>query len=104
MVVRVTELVSQWPPTPSSGKLPGRYYFPPFLETGRDAAYGIVPRTTPDAHGGPLVPVPLSVAILGCWHVHAADYARSIVQHPDTVLTAVWDPVESRGRELAESF
>jgi 1,5-anhydro-D-fructose reductase (1,5-anhydro-D-mannitol-forming) len=50
------------------------------------------------------VPEPLSVAILGCWHVHAIDYANSIANHPDTVLTAVWDPDEERGRAGAEQF
>jgi 1,5-anhydro-D-fructose reductase (1,5-anhydro-D-mannitol-forming) len=44
---------------------------------------------------------PLSVAILGFWHVHAADYARSILDHPETTLDAVWDPDAVRGREAA---
>ena len=34
---------------------------------------------------------PLRVAVLSFWHVHAGDYARSTVQHPDTELVAVWD-------------
>ena len=44
---------------------------------------------------------PLSVAILGFWHVHAADYARSIQAHPDTRLSAVWDPDVERGGAAA---
>lgn len=47
------------------------------------------------------VPGPLSVAILGFWHVHAADYARSVTAHPDTRLAAVWDPDAERGRAAA---
>lgn len=50
------------------------------------------------------MPEPLSVAILGCWHVHAADYATSIANHPDTRLAAVWDPDAARGRALASRF
>ena len=41
---------------------------------------------------------PLSVAVLSFWHVHAAEYAHSIQQHPDTTLAAVWDNDEERGR------
>jgi len=45
---------------------------------------------------------PLSVAVLGFWHVHADDYARLVREHPDTELVAAWDPDEARGREGAE--
>jgi predicted dehydrogenase len=48
------------------------------------------------------MPKPLSIAVLGFWHVHAEEYARSIQAHPDTTLAAVWDPDEARGREGAE--
>jgi 1,5-anhydro-D-fructose reductase (1,5-anhydro-D-mannitol-forming) len=41
---------------------------------------------------------PLKTAILGFWHVHAADYARDANEHPDTELVAVWDHDEGRGR------
>lgn len=47
---------------------------------------------------------PLSIAVLGLWHVHATDYARSITEHPDTRLVAVWDPDEERGRAGAASL
>jgi len=50
------------------------------------------------------MPQPLSVAVLGFWHVHAGDYARSVLAHPDTTLTAVWDPDTERGRAGAEEF
>ncbi|NIZ91856.1 Gfo/Idh/MocA family protein [Kineococcus rubinsiae] len=38
-----------------------------------------------------MAPSPLRVAVLGCWHVHAGDYARSAVAHPDTTLVAAYD-------------
>jgi 1,5-anhydro-D-fructose reductase (1,5-anhydro-D-mannitol-forming) len=47
---------------------------------------------------------PLSVAVLGFWHVHAGDYANAVLEHPDTELTAVWDSDAERGREGAERF
>jgi 1,5-anhydro-D-fructose reductase (1,5-anhydro-D-mannitol-forming) len=50
------------------------------------------------------MPRPLSVAVLGFWHVHAGDYARSVLAHPDTTLAAVWDPDEERGRAGAARF
>ncbi|SEB57831.1 Predicted dehydrogenase [Paramicrobacterium humi] len=43
----------------------------------------------------------LSVAVLGFWHVHAADYAKAVREHPDTSLAAVWDPDAERGRHAA---
>ena len=47
---------------------------------------------------------PLTVAAIGFWHVHAGDYARSVQQHPDTTLVAVWDDDHERGRAAAEEF
>jgi predicted dehydrogenase len=47
---------------------------------------------------------PIRVAVLGFWHVHAADYARSAVEHPDTELVAVWDEDPALGRPGAEGF
>jgi 1,5-anhydro-D-fructose reductase (1,5-anhydro-D-mannitol-forming) len=47
---------------------------------------------------------PLSVAVLGFWHVHAGDYARAVVEHPDTRLAAVWDSDAERGQEGADEF
>ena len=46
----------------------------------------------------------LNVAVLGCWHVHARDYARSATAHPDTTLVAAWDPDAALGRPLAQEF
>jgi 1,5-anhydro-D-fructose reductase (1,5-anhydro-D-mannitol-forming) len=46
---------------------------------------------------------PIRVAVLGFWHVHAAEYATRIQQHPDTDLVAVWDDDRARGRQAAEA-
>jgi predicted dehydrogenase len=44
----------------------------------------------------------IRVAMASFWHVHARDYARQVVEHPDTELAAVWDEDEERGRREAE--
>jgi Oxidoreductase family, NAD-binding Rossmann fold len=49
------------------------------------------------------VPDPITVAVLGFWHVHAAEYAAQVHQHPDTKLVAVWDDDPARGRPAADS-
>ena len=46
---------------------------------------------------------PIRVAVLGFWHVHAAEYAAWVRQHPDTELVAVWDDDPDRGRAAAEA-
>ena len=46
---------------------------------------------------------PITVAVLGFWHVHAAEYAAQVHQHPDTKLVAVWDDDPVRGRAAADS-
>jgi predicted dehydrogenase len=46
---------------------------------------------------------PITVAVLGFWHVHAAEYAARVHQHPDTELVAVWDDDPGRGRAAAEA-
>jgi 1,5-anhydro-D-fructose reductase (1,5-anhydro-D-mannitol-forming) len=50
------------------------------------------------------VPRRIGVAVLGFWHVHAADYAQLVQAHPDTELVAVWDGDEARGRAGARDF
>ena len=52
----------------------------------------------------PTVSSPLRVAVIGAWHVHAGDYARQTVAHPDTELIAVWDDDPDRGAALAEQY
>ena len=46
-----------------------------------------------------MVPRPLSVALLGLWHVHAAEYAAEILDRLDARLTAVWDPTPGFARQ-----
>ena len=50
----------------------------------------------------PTASSPLRVAVIGAWHVHAGDYARQTVAHPETELIAVWDDDPDRGAALAE--
>ena len=49
------------------------------------------------------MPDPITVAVLGFWHVHAAEYAAQVHQHPDTKLVAVWDDDPARGRAAADA-
>jgi len=46
---------------------------------------------------------PIRVAVLGFWHVHAAEYAGWARQHPDTELVAIWDDDQDRGRAAARA-
>jgi predicted dehydrogenase len=50
----------------------------------------------------------IRVAILGFWHVHAADYAAEAQANPDTEIVAAWDEDAPRGatraRELGVPF
>lgn len=41
------------------------------------------------------------MAILGFWHVHAADYAAEAQAHPETEIVAAWDDEPSRGAARA---
>jgi 1,5-anhydro-D-fructose reductase (1,5-anhydro-D-mannitol-forming) len=52
----------------------------------------------------PLRVVPLRVALLGLWHVHALGYAAEVNEHPDTRLAAVWDDDVARGRDGAKQL
>lgn len=44
----------------------------------------------------------IRLAMLSFWHVHANDYARQANEHPDTVITAIWDEDVARGKKEAE--
>jgi predicted dehydrogenase len=55
-----------------------------------------------NAQGGQPVHNPITVAVLGFWHVHAAEYAARARQHPDTTLVAAWDDDPHRGRAGAD--
>jgi predicted dehydrogenase len=46
----------------------------------------------------------LRLAILSYWHVHAKDYARDASNHPDTVVTTVWDSDPQRGAAAAQEI
>lgn len=46
----------------------------------------------------------MNVAVLSFWHVHAGDYSRSVVEHPDTELVAIWDDDAARGEAAADKF
>ena len=50
------------------------------------------------------MPNPIKVAVLGFWHVHAAEYAARVRQHPETKLVAVWDDDLARGQAAAEGL
>ena len=43
----------------------------------------------------------IRLAILGFWHVHAADYAAEAQAHPGAELVAVWDEDPARGTARA---
>ena len=47
---------------------------------------------------------PIKVAVLGFWHVHAAEYAGLVRQHPETELVAAWDDDPARGRASADAI
>lgn len=47
---------------------------------------------------------PLRIAVVSFWHVHAGDYARAAVQHPETELVAIWDDDAERGSSAAEQY
>lgn len=42
--------------------------------------------------------------MISYWHVHAEDYTKQVIEHPDTVLAAIWDEEPARGREKAAKY
>jgi predicted dehydrogenase len=46
----------------------------------------------------------LKVAMLSMAHVHAENYAKSVVEHPEAELTCIWDDDAGRRKAAAESF
>lgn len=46
----------------------------------------------------------IRVAMLSRWHVHANDYAREAIAHPDIVIQAVWDEDKERGIQWADEL
>jgi 1,5-anhydro-D-fructose reductase (1,5-anhydro-D-mannitol-forming) len=43
----------------------------------------------------------IRVAMLSFWHVHARDYIRQSLEHPDVEIVAAWDEEPERGRAQA---
>jgi 1,5-anhydro-D-fructose reductase (1,5-anhydro-D-mannitol-forming) len=43
------------------------------------------------------MPDPITVAVLGFWHVHAAEYAAQVHQHSDSKLVAIWETIRLAG-------
>jgi predicted dehydrogenase len=46
----------------------------------------------------------IRLAILGFWHVHAADYAAEALAHPETEIVAAWDEDATRGAARADGL
>lgn len=46
----------------------------------------------------------IRIGKISYWHVHAWDYTKQAQEHPDTVMAAVWDENEERGRAAAEKL
>jgi predicted dehydrogenase len=50
------------------------------------------------------VSTPLSLALVGFWHVHAQDYAAQLADLPDARLVAAWDDDPDRGQAEAAAL
>ncbi|MBB6633469.1 Gfo/Idh/MocA family protein [Cohnella thailandensis] len=46
----------------------------------------------------------IRIGMISYWHVHAEDYTRQVLEHPETEIAAVWDELPERGREKAEKY
>ncbi|MCM3701500.1 Gfo/Idh/MocA family protein [Paenibacillus macerans] len=46
----------------------------------------------------------IRIGKISFWHVHAWDYTKEALAHPDTEITAVWDENPERGRSEAEKL
>ncbi|MEO8397377.1 MAG: Gfo/Idh/MocA family oxidoreductase [Chloroflexota bacterium] len=46
----------------------------------------------------------IRIAMLSFAHVHANDYARQIIAHPEAHLQCIWDDNETRGKEAAAAY
>jgi predicted dehydrogenase len=46
----------------------------------------------------------IRIGMISYWHVHAWDYTKEALAHPDTEITAVWDENTERGQEQAEKL
>ncbi|MFB5663892.1 Gfo/Idh/MocA family protein [Alteribacillus sp. HJP-4] len=46
----------------------------------------------------------LSAAMLSRWHVHADDYAKEALEHPEINIVKIWDEKPERGQAWAEEL
>ncbi len=46
----------------------------------------------------------VNILMLSKWHVHAKDYARTIMEQPDAKITCVWDEDVKRGEVWAQEL
>lgn len=46
----------------------------------------------------------LKLALLGFWHVHAKDYFKDALEHPNTEVTLAWDDDKTRGQTSTAQF
>ena len=46
----------------------------------------------------------IRIGMISYWHVHAEDYTRQVLKHPDTEIAGIWDEEPARGREKAEKY
>ncbi|MGP0587217.1 Gfo/Idh/MocA family protein [Paenibacillus timonensis] len=46
----------------------------------------------------------IRIGMISYWHVHAWDYTKEALAHPDAEITAVWDENPERGKEQAEKL
>jgi 1,5-anhydro-D-fructose reductase (1,5-anhydro-D-mannitol-forming) len=42
--------------------------------------------------------------MISYWHVHAEDYTKQVLNHPDTEIAAIWDELPARGQEKAAKY
>ncbi|MCM3339750.1 Gfo/Idh/MocA family oxidoreductase [Paenibacillus sp. MER TA 81-3] len=48
--------------------------------------------------------VSLRIGKLSYWHVHAWDYTKQAEEHPETIISAVWDENPERGKQAADKL
>jgi 1,5-anhydro-D-fructose reductase (1,5-anhydro-D-mannitol-forming) len=46
----------------------------------------------------------IRIGMISYWHVHAEDYTKQVLNHPDTEIAAIWDELPERGEEKAAKY
>ncbi|TJY42705.1 Gfo/Idh/MocA family oxidoreductase [Cohnella pontilimi] len=46
----------------------------------------------------------IRIGMISYWHVHAEDYTKQVLKHPDTEIAAIWDELPERGQEKAAKY